>query len=94
MIVPPLSLWLHVEVPRKRPVRLWLPLLLVWLLLLPFALVAVILAVLADLVLFLIGRWRRSYTVFLFGCMEVLASTHGLVVKVNGKDTIVDVTIS
>ena len=36
MSIPPLSMWLTVDRPDGRPIRLWLPLFLIWLLLLPF----------------------------------------------------------
>ena len=42
--MPPLWLWLQVQAPERRPVRVWLPLFLVWLLLLPFAVLVLVVA--------------------------------------------------
>jgi uncharacterized membrane protein len=93
MILPPLSMWLDVASPGHRRVRLWLPLFLVWLLLVPLALLALVLAIVADLVLLLAGRPYHHYTLLLLGCFAVLAATRGTVVRVNGDDAVVDLAI-
>lgn len=94
MIVPPLTMWLRVEQPARRPFRLWLPLVLVWLLLLPFFVLLVAIAAVVDVVLFLAGEEYHHYTLLLFRLCQVLAETRGTVVRVRGVNTVVDVTIA
>ena len=93
-MIPPLSLWLHVESPKNRTVRLWLPLFLLWLLLLPLFVLALAATVLTDVVLLLVGASYHGYTLLLLGCCQLLAETRGLVVRVNGPETIVNLTIA
>jgi hypothetical protein len=93
-MIPPLWLWVHVESPTDRPVRLWLPLFLVWLLLLPFFVIALAATALTDVVLLLAGVAYHRYTMLLLGCCRLLAETRGLVVRVNRPGTVVDVTIA
>ena len=93
MIVPPLSMWLHIASPGHRTVRLWLPLFLLWLLLLPLLVLAFVLTILTDVVLSVAGRSYHHYTLLLLGCMGLLAETRGMVIRVNSEDSIVDVAI-
>ena len=72
---------------------MWLPLFLVWLLLLPFAVLVLVVALLVDVFVEVFGIASAGYTRFLVQCLDVLANTRGLVVKVNGPDTVVDLTI-
>lgn len=92
MNIPPLSMWLAVDSPDHRPVRLWLPLFLVWLLLLPLALLTLIGTLLADVVLALAGQRYHHYTLLLLGCCEVLGDMRGMVLSVHAKDADVDMT--
>ncbi len=94
MIAPPLVLRLSVESPERRRVRLWLPLFLVWLLLLPLGLLALALAAIADAVLLLAGERYHHCTILLFRCLQVLAETRGTVVRVRGERTTVEMTIA
>ena len=93
-IVPPLSMWLHVESPvGSRGFRMWLPLFLVWLLLLPLVVLVLIVTMLVDTALFLAGERYHHYTLLLVRCFQVLAETRGTVVRVRGDRSIVDLTI-
>lgn len=93
-MIPPLSLWLRIVSPTRRDIRLWLPLFLLWLLLLPLAVLALALAIVTDLVLFLLGQAYHRFTLLLLGCMRVLASSRGLVVRVNNGLSTVNITVS
>ena len=83
-------MWLHVAPPGEREHRIWLPLFLLWLILLPFLLLAFLVAMLADVVLFLVGSRYHHYTLLLLRCCEVLGDTRGMVVHVHSKQTNVD----
>lgn len=93
MILPPLSMWLHVAPNDHRAVRLWLPLFLIWLVLLPLVLLVFVLAMIADVFLWLAGRPYHHYALLLFRCLGALAATRGTVVRIHADDTVVDVTI-
>jgi hypothetical protein len=94
MIMPPLVMWLRVDAPGHRPVRMWLPLFLLWLVLLPLMVLILAVAVIADIALYLVGASYHSYTLLLLRCLQVLAETRGTVVRVRGPNTIVDMTIA
>jgi hypothetical protein len=93
MNVPPMILNLRVVSPHRRPVHLWLPLFLLW----PFALVlgvlALLVAIVADGVLFLRGRRYHHYTVLLARSFAVLGGTRGTVIRFSNQKTAVDMTV-
>ncbi len=93
MTVPPLSMWLCIAPPDRRAIRVWLPLFLVWLLLLPIGVLLLIVAAVVDLAFLFTGDTRGSYTALFFQGLDVLASTRGLVVKIRSTHTVVDMTI-
>jgi hypothetical protein len=95
MILPPATLWVRVTSPeRRRPVRLWLPLFLLWLILLPLLLLTLVIAAVVDVVLLVVGEPYHRYTLLLIRCLQLLAETRGTVVRVNSRHTVVDVTIA
>ena len=93
MNVPPLVLDLRVVRPQRRPVRLWLPLFLLW----PFALVLAVLALavalVADGVLLALGRRYHHYTVLLVRSIATLGETRGMVIRFSNQETAVDMTV-
>jgi hypothetical protein len=94
MNMPPMVLDLKVvSSGRRRPVRLWLPLFLMW----PFALVlgvlALVLTIVADAVLLVLGRRYHHYTVLLARSCEALGETRGTVIRFSNEKTAVDVTV-
>ena len=93
MIFPPLSMWVHIVPKDQRGMRLWLPLFLIWLLLLPLVLLVFVFATITDVLLWLAGRPYHHYSLLLFRGLGVLAATRGTVIRINGDDTVVDVTI-
>lgn len=93
--LPPLTLWVRVERPdRERPFRLWLPLFLLWLVLLPLVVLVLAFTLVADAVLLLTGDRYHHYTLLLLGCFQTLAASRGTVVRVNGEHTIVRMTLA
>ena len=90
MNVPPLSMWLTIEHPTRSATRLWLPLFLVWLLLLPVLVIAFAATIVTDLVLYTSGRRYHHYTLLLLHLCEVLGDSRGLIVRVKAQDSNVD----
>jgi hypothetical protein len=84
MSFPPAILNLRVASPRRRTFRLWLPVFLLWPLLLAFGLLALVFTLLADAVLLAAGRRYHHYSLLLFRLFEATVALRGLAVKVNG----------
>jgi hypothetical protein len=93
MSVPPLVLDLRVAPAGKRPVRLWLPLVLLW----PVGLVAgalgLAIAAVLDAVSLAAGRPYHSYTVLLVRALGTLGETRGTVISFSNEKTTVHVTV-
>jgi hypothetical protein len=100
MKVPPLVLHLTVVSPRRRPMRLWLPLVLLW----PLALVlgalalvlgalALVVAVVTDGLLLALGRRYHHYTILLVRSLAALCETRGTVIRFSNATTAVDMTV-
>jgi hypothetical protein len=93
MKIPPLVLHLRVVSPRRRPVRLWLPVFLLWPFALVLVLVALLVAILSDALLLALGRRYHRYTVLLVRSLAVLCETRGTVIRFNNATTAVDMTV-
>ena len=93
MNVPPLILDLRVASSARRPVRLWLPLFLLWPFALMLAAVALLLTVCADAFLFLLGRRYHHYTTLLLRSLEAVGETRGMVIRFSNERTAVDMTV-
>jgi hypothetical protein len=93
MKVPPLVLHLTVVSPRRRPVRLWLPLVLLWPLALVLGALALVVAVVTDGLLLALGRRYHHYTVLLVRSLAVLSETRGTVIRFSNATTAVDMTV-
>jgi hypothetical protein len=93
MNVPPLVLDLKVIRPERRPVRLWLPLFLLWPLALVLGIVALALTMVADGVLLVLGRRYHHYTILLVRSFATLGETRGMVIRFSNTKTAVDMTV-
>ncbi len=93
MKVPPMVLDLTVASSHRRPVHLWLPLFLLWPLALVVAVLALVLTIVADVVLFLLGRRYHHYTILLVRSFAALGGTRGMVIRFSNQKTAVDVTV-
>jgi hypothetical protein len=94
MNVPPTILDLRIASPeRERPLHLWLPLFLLWPLALALGVLALVLTLLADVVLFLLGRHYHHYTILLASSFAALTETRGMVIRFNDGKTAVDMTV-
>ena len=85
MTVPPAILHLVVARPERRPVRLWLPLFLLWPLALALGVLALPVAIVADVVLFLLGRRYHHYTTLLARVFALVVETRGTVIRIDGE---------
>jgi hypothetical protein len=78
----------------ERKVRLWVPMFLLWPLVLVLILPALVLTILADVVLLLSrGPFHHSTKVLLAG-LATAAETRGLRISIDGPDTNVHVSVS
>jgi hypothetical protein len=93
MTFPPLILDLTVVSPRRRPLRLWLPLLLLWPLALVLGVLALVVAIVADGLLLALGRRYHHYTVLLVRSFAMLCETRGTVIRFSNATTAVDMTV-
>jgi hypothetical protein len=93
MNVPPLVIDLRVVRPERRPVHLWLPLFLLWPLALVLGVLALLLTMVADGVLFVLGRRYHHYTVLLVRSFATLGETRGMVIRFSNEKTAVDMTV-
>jgi hypothetical protein len=90
-MMPPLLLGLRVITPTGRNVRLWLPLFLLWLILLPLVVLVALTTALVDVVLLFAGRDYHHYTLLLLRSLEVLGATRGTTVRVHSDTTDVNI---
>ena len=93
MKMPPYLIDMRVGGTAEHPFRLWLPLFLLWPLLALLVLPVLTLAIIADVALYVLGQEYHSFTLLLLGLLETLGEIRGLVVRVNGDRTTVDMTI-
>jgi hypothetical protein len=86
---------LHVRVgTTERPgVGIWLPLFLVWLILLPIVVLVSVVSVVVDAALLVAGQEYHHYTLLLLRCFGVLGATRGMVVHIDAKANVVDIGI-
>ena len=92
-MVPPLLMYVSVGAPTSARHGVWLPLFLVWLLLLPFALLLLAIAILADFVLLIAGQRCHHSTLLLFGAAQVVAATSGTTVRINSGENVVEIDV-
>jgi len=90
---PPMLVYLRFGALGRPGLGLWLPLFLVWLVLLPIMAIGLTLTVLADVVLFLIGQRYHHYTLLLLRCFGVLGAMRGTAVHIHSKENVVDIDL-
>jgi hypothetical protein len=84
---------LRVASPDHRPVRLWLPLVLVWLLLAFLLALPLLVAVLVDLVLWLAGARYHHYSTLIVATLGLLGEIRGTVIRIKDDKTDIHMTI-
>jgi hypothetical protein len=93
MNMPPAILDLKIDPAEGRPHHLWLPLFLLWPLVLLFWVVSLLMTIIADVVLLLLGRRYHHYTILVARSFAALAETRGMVVRFSDSKTTVDMTV-
>ena len=88
---PPMLLHLRFGAPGRS--GLWLPLFLLWLIVLPVAVLVLLIAMAADGVLFLAGASYHRYSLALLRCLGVLAASRGTAVRVRGGGRAVEIEL-
>ena len=84
MKMPPYSISMRVVDQGRTRFRLWLPLCLLWLLVLPFLLLALVLTLLADLVTLPMGN-RFGFTRLILGVIDVMSAARGTEIHVDAQ---------
>ena len=90
-MLPPMWLRVRIASPERSGPGVWLPLFLVWLILLPIMVLVLLVTIVVDTILFLLAQNYHHYTALLFRCLEVLGATRGMVVRIHSAQTDVDI---
>jgi hypothetical protein len=93
-ILPPVVIDVRVREREKRGFRLWLPLFLLWPILLIVVGFALVVSLAIDVALWVAGARYHHYTLLLLKCLNVLAQVRGTRAHIRSADsTLVDVNI-
>lgn len=93
MILPPIVIDVHVRERNARNFRIWFPFFILWPLLLVIVILALVIALLVDVAMWLAGARTYNLTRLLIGSLHLLADTRGTSAYVNSPTTLVDVKI-
>lgn len=91
--LPPWVVAVRVSKPGVRGFRMWLPLFLLWPLLLLVVLLALVGTLLADFVLLIAGARYHHYTLLVINAVALLAAARGTHVRANDHGNHVNVDI-
>jgi len=89
----PLLMRLNVGSPNHHRVRLWLPLFLLWPLLVLLLALPLLITVIVDACLLLAGREYHHYTILVLRALALLGDTRGLVLRIDDGKTDIDLTV-
>jgi hypothetical protein len=81
-LLPPWLIDVRVKEPGKRGFRIWVPFVIFWPLLLVLGLVALVVTVIVDAVLFIVGARYHHFTKLLLGLFLTFNECRGLKVDV------------
>jgi hypothetical protein len=90
-MLPPMLLHLRVAPHGEGGFGIWLPLFLVWLILLPVMVLVALVTAIVDGALFLSGQRYHYYTLLLFSCLGLLAAVKGTEVRIRSEEAFVDI---
>jgi hypothetical protein len=90
MKLPPVLFHLRIQPARQRGFGIWLPVILLWPLLLPILLIAIGLALIADIV----TGFRFRVTMIIAATCILMCEMRGLQVAVDGRRSGTDVRVS
>jgi hypothetical protein len=87
-------MYIRVNTQGKSGHGVWLPLFLVWLILLPIVVFILSVTVVVDSALWLAGQSYHHYTLLLARCLGLLGAIRGLVVSIRSEEAIVDINFA
>ncbi len=94
MLLPPMVVDVRIRERGERSFRVWLPVVLLWPLLLVLVGFALVISVPVDLVLWISGSSYHHSTLMIFGALGVLSAARGTQVNIAASDaTLVSVDI-
>jgi hypothetical protein len=93
MNYPPAILDLVVSPQEGRRVHVWLPLFLLWPVVLVLGVLALVFTVITDVILLAVGRRYHHYTILVARSLMALCDTRGMVIRIHDKDATVDLTV-
>jgi hypothetical protein len=93
MRFPPCFVDVKIEEEERTKFRIWLPLFILWPLLLALVLLALVVALFADGVLILVGQ-KHGYSRLIVGCLEFMGASRGVEVSVRDEHHTVAVTVN
>jgi hypothetical protein len=90
---PPMLLYLRVGTPERPGPGIWLPIFLVWLILLPIIVLVLLITVLTDVALYFAGQSYHHYTLLLLRCFGVVGTTKGTVVSIRAHENVINMEL-
>lgn len=93
MILPPLVVNLRIRETDTHGFRMWLPVFLLWPLLLVVLVLALAVSILVDAMRFLTGRRYHHFTLLLLNSLRILAEIRGTHAHIKNATQLVDVDI-
>jgi hypothetical protein len=90
-MLPPMLL--HMRFGTSERHGLWLPLFLVWLILLPFVVLVLLIAAVADVAMVLGGAPYHRNTLMLFRGLGVLTASQGTTVRIHSNQRVVNIDL-
>jgi hypothetical protein len=90
MSAPPMVMSLRMTRVDHKPFRLWLPLFLLYPLLLVLVLLALVFTIVADAALMMSRQRYHHYSRLLMGSLSAMVQARGLKIYVHGDDSTVD----
>jgi hypothetical protein len=91
---PPMLLYVRVSPHGNTGHGVWLPLFLVWLILLPIVVLVLAVTIVVDALLWLAGQSYHHYTLLLVRCLGMLGATRGTVVSIRSEEAVVDINLA
>lgn len=92
-MIPPYVIDVRVDARDRRSFHLWLPLFLLWPLLLVLSVLSLVLTILVDVALWASGQSYHHYTFLLLGCFGLMAQLRDTSVHVQAPDALVHIAV-
>jgi hypothetical protein len=93
-MMPPAIVDVLVVPKGRKRVHIWVPMFLLWPLLLVLAILGLVLTIVVDSVLLVSFRRYHDYTRLLLGCLGLFADCRGLSLDIDNRETTVRLTVA